>query len=195
MVHRCHRLAGMLGAIWTALASTAFCCCWPWQTTGREARDAWQMSRSAEKYEPKGPMKKGLRSNSQNRPRGTLRGPGQFGGGDSTAMAEEAVKEAEAMGYILDKKFPSLTMRWTNKEVIKYMQSHPGLWGPVNFCKYSGSGNTPFMLASKEVQFGGGRSVSWNFIKPDNPKEVVLKGFVRKLRHFLIVCGTGFKKK
>ena len=140
-------------------------------------------------------MKKGLRSNSQNRPRGTLRGPGQFGGGDSTAMAEEAVKEAEAMGYILDKKFPSLTMRWTNKEVIKYMQSHPGLWGPVNFCKYSGSGNTPFMLASKEVQFGGGRSVSWNFIKPDNPKEVVLKGFVRKLRHFLIVCGTGFKKK
>ena len=195
MAHRCHRLAGMLGAIWTALASTAFCCGWPWQTTGREVRDAWQMSRFAEKYEPKGPMKKSLRSDSQNRLRGTLRGPGQFGGGDSTAMAEEAVKEAEAMGYILDKKFPSLTMRWTNKEVIKYMQSHHGLWGPVNFCKYSGSGNTPFMLASKEVQFGGGRSVSWNFIKPDNPKEVVLKGFVRKLRHFLIVCGTGFKKK
>ncbi|CAE7701049.1 rlmN1 [Symbiodinium microadriaticum] len=150
-------------------------------------------SRDSDFNVPKAQLHKGLRAGSAGSQR--LRGPGQFAGGDPAAMAEEAVKEAEALGYKLDKKFPTMAMRWTNKEVINYMKAHPGPWGAVKFSLYSGRGNTPFMLASKEVQFGGGCTVSWNFIKPSSAKEVVLKGFVRNLRYFMLVCGTGFKKK
>ncbi|CAJ1354913.1 unnamed protein product [Effrenium voratum] len=172
-------------------------CCFVNLSAPRGLRDVSPARRCARKTRkmksvlmPKEQQQSGLRSGSQHR----RSGPGQFDGGDSEAMAEEALAEAERTGLKLDKKFPTLTMRWTNKDVIQYMRHHPGPWGAVEFQTYSGSSNTPFLLASKQVHFGGGRLVSWNFIKPTDPKEVVLKGFVRKLRHFMLVCGVGFKK-